>query len=101
MQMPAKPRRLGGDDSRSPQTPSSLGVVESASAEPGLQSSRTDAVAYIGELSSILAQLSRQHRLATLNYLLELARMEADASAAGAPPSNAPAPKRRRDLARG
>jgi hypothetical protein len=99
MQMPAKPRRL--DDGHGPQTPSSLGVADSASAEPGLQSSRNDAAAYIGELSSILAQLSRQHRLATLNYLLELARMEADASAAGVPPSNAPAPKGRRALARG
>jgi hypothetical protein len=100
MQMPAK-SSLGGDDGRSPQTPSSLGVPECASAESGLRSSRNDAAAYIGELSSILAQLSRQHRLATLNYLLELARMEADASAASVPPSNAPAPEGRRALARG
>jgi hypothetical protein len=87
--MPAKPRRLGGNEGRSPQT---------SSPEPGQQSSRNDALAYIGEMSTVLAQLSRQHRLATLNYLLELARMEADA---GATPSDAQGRKRRRALARG
>ena len=101
MQMPAKPRRLGGDNGRAPQTSSPLGVAESAPAEPCLPSSPTDAAAYIGELSSVLAQLSRQHRLATLNYLLELARMEANASAASIPDSDAPTRKGCRALARG
>jgi hypothetical protein len=96
--MPAKPRRLDGNEGRSPQTTNSPAVAESASAEPGLQSGRNDALAYISEMSSVLAQLSRQHRLATLNYLLELARMEADAGATN--PSDAPKRRRRRALAR-
>jgi hypothetical protein len=100
MQMPAKPRRPGGDNGCEPQTSSPLGLAESAAAEPCLPSSPTNAAASIGELSSVLAQLSRQHRLATLNYLLELARMEANASAVSVPPSDAPTRKGRRALAR-
>ncbi len=37
-----------------------------------------DAEAYISDMSSALAELARQHRLATLGYLLELAQMEAE-----------------------
>jgi hypothetical protein len=37
-----------------------------------------DAEAYISDMSSALAELARQHRLAALSYLLELAQMEAE-----------------------
>ena len=51
------------------------------------QPSERDAVAYIGDLSSALAQLARQHKLAALSYLFQLAQMEAENSGAmtGAP----------------
>jgi hypothetical protein len=44
-----------------------------------------DAAAYIGDMSKTLAELARQHRLATLGYLFKLAQMEAEqGGAAGA-----------------
>jgi hypothetical protein len=105
MQMPAKPCRLHDDDGRidSAQTGASSGTASASAEQAGTGTrpspSRNDTLVYIGEMSSILAQLSRQHRLATLNYLLELARMEADANAATRP-SDAQARKSRRALAR-
>jgi hypothetical protein len=57
-----------------------------------------DAEAYIGDMSSALAQLARQHRLATLSYLLELAQIEAEQNGArqatGANARRRAAPKR-------
>jgi hypothetical protein len=48
------------------------------SAKPKRPPNERDAEAYIGDMSSTLAELARQHRLATLSYLLELAQMEAE-----------------------
>jgi hypothetical protein len=48
------------------------------SAKPKRLPNGRDAEAYIGDMSSALAELARQHRLATLGYLLELAQMEAE-----------------------
>jgi hypothetical protein len=47
-------------------------------ARPKRPPNEWDAEAYIGDISSALAQLARQHRLASLSYLLELAQMEAE-----------------------
>jgi hypothetical protein len=48
------------------------------SAKPKRLPNERDAEAYIGDMSSALAELARQHRLATLSYLLELAQIEAE-----------------------
>jgi len=40
-----------------------------------------EALAYIGDMSSSLARLARQNKLATLSYLLQLAQMEAEQTA--------------------
>jgi hypothetical protein len=48
------------------------------SAKPKRRPNERDAEAYISDMSSALAELARQHRLATLGYLLELAQMEAE-----------------------
>jgi hypothetical protein len=48
------------------------------SAKPKRLPNERDAESYIGDMSSALAELARQHRLATLSYLLELAQMEAE-----------------------
>jgi hypothetical protein len=48
------------------------------SAKPKRPPNERDAEAYIGDMSSTLAELARQHRLATLSYLLELTQMEAE-----------------------
>jgi hypothetical protein len=48
------------------------------SAKPKRLPNERDAEAYIRDLSSALAELARQHRLASLSYLLELAEMEAE-----------------------
>jgi hypothetical protein len=82
--MPAKPRRLRGDAARLGRAQSTLNSVDGTQsvkrAVTGRKAgaNRHDDVAYIGEISSALAQLARQHRLAVLNYLLELVRMEAE-----------------------
>jgi hypothetical protein len=84
--MPAKPRRLRGDEARLGRAQSALTSVDGTEtrsvkrAVTGRKAgaNRHDDVAYIGEISSALAQLARQHRLAVLNYLLELVRMEAE-----------------------
>jgi hypothetical protein len=84
--MPAKPRRLRGDDARLGPAQSALhsrdgtetGPVERAVMGRKARPKRHDDVAYIGEVSAALAKLARQHRLAVLNYLLELVRMEAE-----------------------
>jgi hypothetical protein len=55
------------------------------------QPSERDAVAYIGDLSSALAQLARQHKLAALSYLFQLAQMEAENARAGHAPARVPA----------
>ena len=39
---------------------------------------RAAAAAYIAELSANLASIARQHRLDTLSYILDMARMEAE-----------------------
>jgi hypothetical protein len=88
--MPAKPRRLRGDDARPGRVQSALPYVEGTEtrsverAVTGTKAgaNRQDDVAYIGDVSSALAQLARQHRLAVLNYLLELVRMEAESRTA-------------------
>ena len=54
--------------------------------------SRADAADYVAELTSELAKVARRHRLDTLGYLLDMARMEAESvarrpKAAGAKPS--------------
>jgi hypothetical protein len=48
------------------------------SAKPKRLPNEQDAEAYISDMSSALAELARQHRLATLGYLLELAQVEAE-----------------------
>lgn len=86
--MPAKPRRLRGDAARLGRAQSALPSVdgtETRSVQRPVMGRKAapnpqDDVAYIGEVSSALAQLARQHRLAVLNYLLELVRMEAESS---------------------
>jgi hypothetical protein len=65
------------------------------SANQERQPDERDAVAYIGDMSSALAQLARQHNLAALSYLLQLAQMEAEigteaSAATGGPAPNAP-----------
>jgi hypothetical protein len=67
------------------------------SAKPKRLPHERDAEAYIGDMSSALAELARQHRLATLGYLLELAQMEAErgrAQATGAGARNRAAAQR-------
>ena len=55
------------------------------SAKPKRPPNGRDAAAYIADMSLALAELARQHRLATLGYLFELAQMEAEqGGAAGA-----------------
>lgn len=39
----------------------------------------TDAAAYIAELSASLSAVARRHHLDTLGYILDMARMEAEA----------------------
>ena len=48
------------------------------SAKPNHQPNEQDMMAYIGDMSSSLAQLARQHRMSALSYILEQARMEAE-----------------------
>lgn len=39
---------------------------------------RTEAAAYIADLAGSLAQIARQHRMSTLSYLLDMAKLEAE-----------------------
>jgi hypothetical protein len=45
---------------------------------PLLVEERTDAAAYIADLAGSLAQIARQHRMSTLAYLLDMAKLEAE-----------------------
>jgi hypothetical protein len=54
-------------------------AVEGADvSDPG---NRTAAAGYIADLTRDLAAIARGHRLETLGYILEMARLEAEASA--------------------
>jgi hypothetical protein len=48
------------------------------SAKPNHQPNEQDMMAYIGDMSSALAQLAREHRMAALSYILGQAQMEAE-----------------------
>jgi hypothetical protein len=41
---------------------------------------RADAASYIADLAGSLAQIARRHRLHTLGYLLDMAKLEAESA---------------------
>jgi len=45
---------------------------------PGNSGARTEAANYVAELTGDLAALARQHGLTTLDYILDMARFEAE-----------------------
>jgi len=60
-------------------------------ANPDRQLDERETATYIGDMSSALAQLARQHRLAALSYLLELVQMEAESAEETSAATTAPA----------
>jgi hypothetical protein len=54
------------------------GALKARSGASGKTIDRTAAASYIAELSAELATLARRHRLDTLGYILDMARLEAE-----------------------
>jgi hypothetical protein len=54
------------------------GAVKARGGPSGLPVDRATAADYVAELSAELANLARQHGLAALAYILDMARLEAE-----------------------